>query len=275
MAVLEWDNTEEKTVQGGVDRGVLYVHGQSGVAWNGLIALKRKGGDKTTAVYYDGRKINDLIEYGDYEAELTAFSFPDEFLVCFGVVDEQVGVQAHGQPRPRFNLTYRTKIYDSLGNEIGYKIHLVWNLLAVEKDEDSSTTSESLSPMEFSWDVFGIPPDAEGFRPTCHLTIDSTKVDPYILEDVENWLYGNENDDATMPTQKGFLAFFKKWNRFIVYHNDDGTWTATSVEDGVISVSGAGEDEEFEIVHEEAVYIDIPNGVYTLESSDKNEEDIY
>ena len=270
MTHIVWDQLEDRTYEAGLDRGVLYFPGGGGVAWNGLVSVEEEPSTTVDPVYYDGVKFNDIIVAGDYSATLKAFTYPDEFLEFEGILEEQDGLFVTDQPQSLFHLSYRTLI-----GEEGYKIHLLWNLTAIPSTKTYETLSLDSAPAEFEWTLTSVPEPIDNYRPTAHIIIDSRKMDPYLLEDIETILYGTHDEEErvpTMPSMKGLVSFIRKWQRLIVEEHPDGTWTATSNFEGYIEMI---DETTFEITSETAIFIDSPaNETYEISSTDKNEEDI-
>jgi len=270
MAVLVWDETGQRYYETAISNGVFYDSDGYGVPWNGLTSLDEGVSSSVQAVYFDGMKINDIVTIGDFSAILRAFTYPDEFLPYEGVGEEQAGFFITSQPAYRFSLSYQTKIGNDIdGINHGYKIHVLYNLTAVPSQRSFQTISSDLQPMEFEWAITGIPEEMENNRATVHIIFDSTKMDPWLLEDIKGIIYGDEDSDAYLPGLKGLGTFIRKWDRLIITDHGDGTWSADSAREGEIIML---DETTFEITADTAVYLD-PD-TYEISSSDKNEEDI-
>ena len=63
--------------------------------------------------------------------------------------------------------------------------------------------------MTFSWEVSTTPVPVEGHKPTASIVIDSTKVEAPKLKQLEDKLYGTQQDEPTMPTIAEIIAIFK------------------------------------------------------------------
>lgn len=273
MARLVWDAVGERTFEAGVDRAVLYPDGGVGVVWNGITAVDESSTITASPVFFNGRKINDVVTLGHFSGVLRAFTYPDEFLVCEGLIEDEVGVFIADQPVKRFNLCYRTGIGNDLvapGSD--YKLHLIYNLTAIPATKTRATLGLEVSPQEFEWELTSIPEDIPGYRPSSHIVIDSRQVDPFMLRDLEDILYGDEVNEPQLPTLSSLMAFIQKWNRFIIVDNGDGTWTATSRDDSEETITVDGPSQLFTIVADSAVFIDANS--YDISSSTKNVEDI-
>ena len=271
MAPLVWDQVGDRLYETGISKGVLYKDDGSGVPWNGLTAIEENISTEVEAVHFDGVKFNDIVTIGDFAAVLRAFTYPDDFVYYEGTAEDQSGFFITSQPQSKFGLSYQTLIGDDLdGIQHGYKIHILYNLTAVPSSATYETLKIDSEPIEFEWSITAIPEELENFRPTAHVIFDSTKIDPHLLRDVEDILYGDEDSPAQLPSLKALSSFVRKWQRLIIIDNGDGTWTATSPEPDVITML---DETTFQIVSDTAVPIDEDS--YTISSSEKNEEDIW
>jgi len=188
-----------------------------------------------------------------------------------GIVQDQTGVFLTSQRHERFSLCYRTMIGNDLNDfSLGYKIHLVYNLTAKPSTTSRTTLAmDDLEALEFEWSVTSIPEDVAGYHPTSHFIIDSRRIDPWLLADIEDILYGDEDSDPSLPPLQGFISYIRKWNRLIITDNGDGTWTAESQDDSVIVMTSP---TQFLITADTILYHDPET--YDIWSSEKNEEDI-
>ena len=270
MTRLVWDQTGERVYENGVSRGVFYGSDSKGITWNGLTSIEETNDDSLEPLYFDGFKYADLVTLGDFKGRLRAFTYPDEFLLYEGMDVRKGGFFLANQPKRRFGLSYRTEVNSDVVSGSGYKIHLLYNLLAIASDKTYETLSLDVEPVDFEWEISGIPEQIDKFRPTAHVVIDSRKLDPIMLLDLENILYGTDETDPMLPDLNGLVTFVQKWGRFIVTDNGDGTWTATSPLEGVIEMIDA---TTFQITVDEAVFLDAES--YTLTSSEVDEGSIW
>lgn len=254
MPVIEWDKVGDRVFENGLDRGVLYLPDGSAVPWNGLTSIVESSDKAASSVYYDGMKINDLVVLGDFSAAMKAVTYPDEFLELEGLASSRPGVLLSDQPPKPFGLCYRTHIGDDLaGDMMGYKIHILYNVIAVPSQKTYASITPSPSLVEFEWKITAVPEDFPGIRPTSHIILDSRKLDPLLLQDLEAMLYGVGADASLIP-MPDLLAFMRDWFRVKITDNGDGTWTATSEREGFINfLDGAA--EVFELVGVNAVYL--------------------
>lgn len=210
MTRLDWNAPGTRYYETGVDRGVLYVGSDPGVAWTGLISVSENpSGGEPKPFYIDGIKYLNLSTAEEFEANLSAFSSPAEFGPCDGVRSIQNGLFVTQQSRKQFGLTYRTKVgNDTQGVDHAYKIHLVYNALSGPSNRASNTESESPDPTTFQWNITTLAPAITGYRPTAHLVVDTRYTDPEVLLELEDLLYGNESGAPSLPTPDELIVIF-------------------------------------------------------------------
>lgn len=266
MATIQWDAVGSRFYETGVDRCVLYEPDGVGVPWNGVTAVEEENNNEVEAVYYDGVKFNDLVTIGEFNGVLRAFTYPEEFLKYDGIGEDHLGILLANQPPQRFHLSYRTRIGDDVnGIQEGYKIHLLYNLTANAATKNWETMGLELNPMEFEWAITGIPEEVQGLRPTSHVIIDTRKIDPWLLEDLEGILYGTSETEPHLPSLRTLLTFIRNWSRVIIIDNGDGTWTAHVIEpEGEIDF---GPDGYFEMTLPDENVTVLDSDTYELTSS--------
>lgn len=239
---IAWNEVGKKFFEVGVDRGVLYLPGGYGVAWNGLISVEESSEVDAVSYYVDGiRYLHNRLP-GDFAASITAFTYPDEFLEFDGIVAVADSLYVADQPvSSRFGLSWRTGIGNDLdGTSHAYKIHIAYNLVAVPKARSYVTTSDNPDPTEFSWDISGVAPAAVGFRPTAHYIIDTRELSAFQLARLEDLLYGNTDVDAFLPDISQLKEVLEREDapELTITDNGNGTWTASSDDPSVILVDG-------------------------------------
>lgn len=202
--LIQWDKTGERFYETGVDHGVLYVQSAlgtypTGVAWNGLTAVTESpSGAEAQPKYADNIKYLNLVSREEFGATIEAYTYPDEFGVCDGTVEAEVGVLLGQQSRKQFGLCYRTILGNDVdGNDLGYKLHLIYGALAAPSEKAYSTINETPDAITFSWTVTTTPVAVTGFKPTASITIDSRTADPTALAALEAILYGTTGTPDT------------------------------------------------------------------------------
>ena len=196
MAVLTWDQTGEKLYETGVQKGVLYpmngaVYGD-GVAWNGLTAVNETpSGAESTKLYADDIKYLDIRSAEEFGATIEAYSSPEEFDACDGTAELADGVNIGQQNRKGFGFCYRSTIgNDTEYNNYGYKLHIIYGLTASPSERSYSSVNDSPEAATLSWEVSSTPVNVAGFKPTSIITINSKKINPQALKEIEDTLYG-------------------------------------------------------------------------------------
>lgn len=220
MAELVWNDSTKKLYESGIDQGVLYVRLTDGtyplgVAWNGLISVtETPEGAEPSDLYANNAKYATLMSAETFGGSLEAYTYPDEFAVCDGSVEPEVGVTIRQQTRTPFGFTYRTRIgSDAAGDELGHKIHILYGCRATPSEASFSTINESPEAITFSWDFTTTPVDSgvTDTNPTSVVVIDTTKVSAGFLSWLEDELYGTAVADPNLPlpdeiiTQAGVL----------------------------------------------------------------------
>ena len=252
MAQLTWDDPGTRLYETGVDRGVLYMPSGVGVPWNGLISIDEQvTGNSQDPLYFDGVKYADIVVPGDFAASVKAYTYPESMKYFEGVVEIGNGMFVTNQSPTRFGMSYRTRIGNDEGGDHGYKIHVLYNLLAFPSAKSYGTLNESESPIEFQWDMTAIPSEVPGFMPSAHLIFDSTKMSPDLLADIEQTLYGDEITPANLPPINIFASFIGQWVLIRITDNLDGTWSA----EGPDSLVQMLDSETFQIIQANAVYL--------------------
>lgn len=227
MTRVTWSAPADRRFEAGLDRGMLYPSEAPGVAWNGLTAVEETGSEGTTVYFMDGRPYLNFPQPKEYQANLKAITFPDEFLPIMGMPEAAPGMYLDSQIMDSFGLCYRTLLGDALvGIEAGYKLHLVYNATATPAGISYATMSSELTPNEFAWTINAVPMPISGYRPTAHIVIDTRGVDPEALETLENMLYGTVSTAPEMPSPQTIFDLLSYGDSIIITNNGNGTWTA-------------------------------------------------
>lgn len=262
MAQIVWDQVGQRYFETGVDRGVLYLPDGSGVVWNGLTGVEEDLADEISSpIFIDGVKYYDYQSIPDYKATLRAFTYPDEFQQFEGIQSIGTGLFAGEQPIQTFGLSYRTRVGNDLdGVDHGYRIHLVYNLVAVPSTHSYATIDATEAASEFSWTISGVPEELEGYRPTAHVILDTRYLPPYLVESIEGTLYGDSNSDPYLPPLSELAPMILDWALITITDNGNGTWTAEGPDDLITML----ESTIFQITEATATYLDADT--YTIET---------
>lgn len=229
MAQLKWDETGKRYYETGVDHGVLYPYSDEtvaeskshygpGVAWNGLTSVNETpSGAEKTDLYADNIKYLNMRSAEDFGITLGCYTYPDEWMVCDGSAALTDGVVIGQQSRETFGLSYRTKKgNDEKGNDLGYKLHLVYGCTASPSERAYTTVNDSPEAIEFSYEIATTPVPVEvpgkAYAPTALITIDSTAFTApekaTKLKALEDALYG-ASGDAYLPMPDEVLTLLQ------------------------------------------------------------------
>lgn len=228
---LVWDKTGEHYYETGVDHGVLYVYDPdksngdgkekggytAGVVWNGLTAVTESpSGAEANPFWADNIKYLNLMSAEDFGCTIEAYTYPDEWAECDGSAQLAEGISVGQQKRKMFGFSYRTVIgNDVSGNDLGYKIHLVYGCLASPSERGYTTINDSPEAITFSWEISTTPVavsditvngTTKKFKPTAHLEISSKDVDAAKLATIEDKLYGTATTAPTLLTPDEIVA---------------------------------------------------------------------
>lgn len=263
MTALQWHTPGSKVFESGIDRGVLSIPGNDPVVWDGLTSIDDGSTNTLTPVYQSGVKRFDRVVVGDYSAKLKAFTYPAEFDTCLGQT-EVGGLTVHNQNPKRFNLSYRTQIGNDLeGEDYGYRIHFLYNILANPDSISFTTRSDQPTLTEFGWDLTAVPTTTPGFKPTAHVSIDSRNTDPDTFELLEAFLYGTESSDPAFPTFEELLLFgLGDSEDILIVDLGDGRWAAVGSDENITMLSAT----QFQIENVDAVVLDATT--YSISSTD-------
>lgn len=194
--LLSWGAAADKVYFNGIDQGVLFLLNagvyDTGFAWEGLISIAESpGGAEPTDLYANNSKYTTMLSAETFNGTIEAYTYPDEFMACDGIVEGQAGAAVSMQARAPFGLCYRTLIHSDGGGEIGYELHLVYGCVISPSEKSRATINESPEAVTLSWEFASTPVPAIGYKNTSKLTISSLTFTP--LAALEVILYGDDS----------------------------------------------------------------------------------
>lgn len=205
MAKLVWDEVGSRFFETGVKNGVLFVQNDEGgynkgVVWNGLTAVTESpSGAEETPLYADDIKYVVFYSNEEFGATVEAYTYPEEFEQCDGSASLGKGVTVGQQARRSFALVYKTAVGNDIqGQDLGYKLHIIYGAKAAPSEKAYSTVNDSPEAVTFSWEISTVPVNVNGLKPTATVVIDSTKIDEEALASIEAKLFGSEEEEATL-----------------------------------------------------------------------------
>ena len=216
MARLIWDEVGQRFFETGVKNGVLYVQNNdgsyaNGVVWNGLTAITESpSGAEETPLYADDVKYLTLRSAEEFGATIEAFTYPEEFEQCDGSAQIAQGITIGQQARKAFGLCYRTAVGNDIqGQEFSYKLHIIYGCTVAPSEKSYSTINDNPEAITFSWELSTVPVPVDGFKPTASLVIDANKVDAGKLQLLENALFGDAENEATLLLPNQIMELMK------------------------------------------------------------------
>lgn len=213
--LLTWNAAANKKFESGLDRGVLYVQASGlypvGVAWEGLINVTEKpSGAEITDLWANNSKYAQLVSVETFDVSIEAYTFPDEFLACLGMIPDTTdpGVILGQQLRVPFGLAYRSWYgSDADGQEANYKLHIVYGLIAQPSEVSRATINDSPEAATFSFEAKSTPAAVTGHSPISKITIDESLLSAANLLAIEDVIYGADTPtDAELPLPDALLA---------------------------------------------------------------------
>lgn len=211
MTRATWDDAGLRLFHTGVDRGMLYTGDKIplAVSWSGLASVTEATvGSDPSPYYLDGQKILNLSTGENFAGSIEAFASPDEFAPCAGRSRLSTGLFAADQPRQTFGFSYRTLVgNDTVGTGFAYKVHIIYNATAQVSNFTHATIASDPTPKTNTWAFTTCPVLVDGYKPTSHFIFDTRVVDPHIMANLEDVLYGNATTDPRLPNITELIMF--------------------------------------------------------------------
>ena len=213
MAVLTWNESANKIFETGLDMGVLYVRDSAGdyplgVAWEGLMSVSEKpGGAEPTDLWANNVKYATLISAETFEGSIGAYTYPEAWLACDGMIKHASGAVLSGQARAYFGLAYRTYVgSEAAGQTAEEKLHVIYGCTAKPSEVSRETMNDSPAALEMSWDFTTTPASATGYMAVSKITLDSRNLSENGLAAVKDALFGTVAADPYLPLPDDLLT---------------------------------------------------------------------
>lgn len=183
--------------QYGLDRGRLFVDNGPSLPWTGLAQVEDKRLDTTTTpLYDDGVKYDILSTPIATGLKVVCYSYPSALDSVTGFRLDSFGILYDEQPLGFFSFAYR------IMTEKGYKIVVIFNVMASPSNLASVTMDTKVDPQQFTFDGECVPTIVNGRR-VARMEFDSTKVSSSLMDAV-----GYALDNLTMAEiQQAFYTF--------------------------------------------------------------------
>lgn len=230
MTRLTW---EARDYEVGADRGVFYPPSGTGEAWSGLISVKEAPAESTQRIaYQDGGRFVNRQSKGYFAGTVEAYNHPPSFY-------SDILTQRRQKP---VGFSYRTMTKDY------YRLHLVYNAIF----SPGGQIHQQSIVESYSWDFTTLPIDIPGAKRSSHLVIETSIAYSWVVELIEDILYGTDAEDSRLPLPEEIIEIFETNAILQIIDHGDGTWTAIGPDDVVYML----DSETFEINWPSAVYID-------------------
>lgn len=210
---LTWDAPADRKYEYGVSKGVLYPIQSDGtysvgVPWNGLTNVTDSpSGADNTKFYADNIEYAALRSVEEYGCNIEAYTYPDEFAACDGSASPLPGMELRQQTRKKFGLCWRTEIGNAVNDKLGYIIHVAYGLTVSPSEDGHDTVNDNPDISQLSWDAEGTPVNVTGYKPTCKLEFDSTKLSEARMTALEAILYGDgTTQNASLPLPDSLIS---------------------------------------------------------------------
>ena len=220
---ISWEDAD-RSVTEGLDRCVFYKAGtRLGVAWNGLKNIENQSeGSSSDIIYIDGAPVATLRDHGFWVGKISAFTYPPDLDSYLGNSQVRPGFYVPNQSTAlRVGLSWRVMRSDG-----SYVLHILWSVLLIPHPIGAKTNQELPSLADFVFDAHTINQDFPEYQKSSYVYIDSRFVNPHLLAEIEDLLYGTESVDAKQPTPQELLNVLGDFVVIRITDHEDGSWTA-------------------------------------------------
>lgn len=217
MSKIVWDATGERKFESGTRNGVLYKQKDDGtydkgVAWNGLTTVTESpSGAEPTDLYADDIKYATMRSAETLGGTIEAYTYPPEFSECDGSAEVVPGVFIGQQGRRAFGFSYKTAIGSDVITDMTkqYKIHIYYGCTVSPSDKNFSTINDSPDAITMSWEFTTSQVNVSEKSPSASIVIDSTGADADKLKELEDILYGTEENEPRLPLPDEIIQLFQ------------------------------------------------------------------
>lgn len=154
MAKLTWASTEVPLYENGVSKGVIHFADGTTKTWVGLISISDSPEFEASEVFFEGRYVANSRTHEVLTASIECFTYPPDIL-----------------SKPVQALTYETD------HGSGYQVHVIYNPIFLLPSKTYSTYGDDIEISTLSLEMKTTPVKLEGYAPSAHLVLDSTRDD--------------------------------------------------------------------------------------------------
>lgn len=150
MTELVHDAPGERFYEYGSSKAVLFPHTGGAYVWNGFTGVDINPTTQNDAEtwYFDGVPYYEKLEAEEFSADINCVNTPKAFLPCEGVYESTTypGMYTHMNARIKFNLAWVTQIGNDETEELGYRLHIVYNAQAQPAGRSYQTRTDISTP---------------------------------------------------------------------------------------------------------------------------------
>lgn len=218
-----WHAPGMKTFQIGIDRGMLYTASGDAVPWPGLTSVEESPINTSINPFYvDGIRRRNDHRVGELEVTISAFTAPLEFGNCEGEREIAPGLSIANQRRESFSFSYRALIgSDTHAPGEHYYIHIVYDAMVEPQTKTYESISGTPNPTQMSWNAATLPVDVFGNQPTSRIKVDTRRVIPEKVSEIEYILYGTEFAEPRLPS---IVEVMEILNREVIVVQEEIPW---------------------------------------------------
>lgn len=269
---LTWDSIEERKYERGVDRVVIYFdngYETEAIPWSGVVSISENQNVNTNAVYFEGNKVNTIVETDAYSANISALTYPEVVPLLEGNERLNHGIYLTNQFLRSFSMSYRTGIGSAKDGPLSdYRIHIVFGLVIVPQNNIHNTVNADPEVDPFEWEISSIPPGVGNYRPTSHIVLEWSKVPDILKTPLHDALYGDGTNPPEFSSVEDIIDQILSYSFWQFTDNEDGTFDATPFNEDDLTKMWDDEefpDEEFGLYQLDNVEVeDLGDGKYLL-----------
>lgn len=164
-----------KKYQYGVDRGRVYVQNLGPIPWTGLTQVEDKRmNTEIIPLYDDGIKYDLLSQPSTTGVKITCYNYPSALDGVTGLALDAHGILYDEQPLGYFSFSYRVM------TDTGYKIIVMFNVMAAPGNYVHDTMDKQPSPALFSFEGEAVPIESNG-RYVSRIELDTDRVSQSLM----------------------------------------------------------------------------------------------
>lgn len=162
--------------QYGVDRGRVYIQNDTPLPWTGLTQVEDKRlNAEITPLYDDGIKYDILSEPVSTGVKISCYNYPSALDGVTGFALDDHGILYDEQPLGYFSFAYRVM------TDVGYKIIIMFNVMAIPGNYSHSTMEKNPSPGLFTFEGECVPIRSNG-RLVSRIELDTDRVSKPLMD---------------------------------------------------------------------------------------------